>query len=178
MKKWIIIGILLLVCATGMQYRPMNLRDRIERSVKDTLEVRIANTTITGETSSINESKTYKMATEDKEYEEVMRILEGYTYHRSVYRDSSHIMYHPGMVGEVIGPSIGVGDLHLTEDFCIIGELHCAIGYTKGEEEKLKHEIVSFLESANLDYLYRKVTIENNEIVDDYSKKYWVDYGK
>lgn len=176
MKKWIIIGVLLLVCTMGLQYRPMNLRDQIERSVKDTLEIRISTTTITGETSSITESKTYKLSREDKEYEEVMRILEGYTYHRSVYRDSSHIMYHPGMVGEVIGPSVGVGILHLTEDYCIIGELICAIGYTKGEEEKLKHEIVTLFESVNLDYLYRRVTYENNEMVEDYSKEYWVDY--
>ena len=82
------------------------------------------------------------------------------------------------MVGEVIGPSVGVGILHLTEDYCIIGELICTIGYTKGEEEKLKHEIVALFESVNLDYLYRRVTYENNEMVEDYSKKYWVDYGK
>ena len=30
--------------------------------------------------------------------------------------------------------------------------------------------------NGNLDYLYRRVTYENNEMVEDYSKKFWVDY--
>lgn len=176
MKKWILVFVCVLLFFVGYKYRPMNLREWIERNSNDSLELRVSVTTITGETSRIIKSKTYKLSSEDVAYEEVLDILEKYTYHRSVFHDISPIIFHPGMVGEVSNPSIGVGDLHLSEDFCMIGELSCAIGYRKDEEEKLRNEIAMFLEAVNLDYLYRRVTIENNETVDDYSKKFWADY--
>ena len=176
MKKWIILGILVLCIAIGVQYRPRDLKELVLRSTKDEMTLRLYSTTVVSSESYINESKEYTLTIEDEEYQKILDICDKYTYHHSPFADGSQMVYYDQSIGEVVYYGVSINDISVSNNQPLFSSYFVGnIGYKKSDRLSFISEIEDLMSNVQKDYLYRKVTFENDEMIDDYREKYWVE---
>ena len=165
------------MCITiGVQYRPRDLKELVSQSTKDGMTLRLYSTTVVSNESYINESKEYVLPVDDEVYQAILDICDKYSYHHSPLQDQSQIMYYDKSIGEVVYYGISINDISVSNSQPLFSNYFVGnIGYKKSDRLAFISEIEELMSNVKKDYLYRKVTFENDEMVDDYWKKYCVE---
>ena len=159
----------------GVQYRPRDLRELVSNSTKDGMTLRLYSTTVISNTSYINESKEYILSVDDEIYQEILDICDKYSYHHSFLQEQSLMAYYDKSLGEVVYYGISMNDINVSNNQPLFSSYFVGdIGYKNSDRLAFISEIEELMLNAKKDYLYRKVTMENDEMVDDYWEKYYV----
>lgn len=162
----IILTILLIMLGLQTYFKPMDFQTIVKGSSKESMQIIVMETINVSTTKYINESKVYTISVEDKEYNEILNICKDYLYHRSMTNGDSMASYYLTSVGMSEYSAISINDIVIQKEHVVIGGQSFKIDNVT----ELLGNLDSLIKDWNIDYVLRRVTFENHEIVDDVSK--------
>lgn len=162
----VILIILLIVLGFLTYFKPMDFQAIVKDASKESMQIIVLETINVNTTKYINESKTYTIFAEDKEYNEIISVCKDYSYHRSMTNGGSMASYYLTSVGISEYSAISINDIVIQKDHVVIG----GQSYKIDNVSELLGELDSLIKGWNIDYILRRVTFENHKIVDDISE--------